>query len=95
MSRFDHLTNQGYENLDTNVVVVVAPTRPQVKRTKVAPTLAKVGYWCGAIIGGIAAASSGVKGRGVGGAAVLAGFVGAAVLGLIGLMIDGVAALGE
>jgi hypothetical protein len=89
MSRFDHLANQGYENLDTNVVL--RPTAPRRQRTKVAPILAKVGYWGGAIIGGVAAASCGVKGRAVGGAAILVGFAAAAVLGLLGLVVDGLA----
>jgi hypothetical protein len=86
MVRFDHLENQGYDNLNTNIIAPRAKRRRQ--RTKVAPILAKVGYWGGFFVGCIAAASSGVTGRAIAVPGLLVGVVGAAVLGLIGLAID-------
>jgi hypothetical protein len=89
MVRFDQLENQGYDNLNTNIIV--ARPKPQRQRTKVAPTLAKVGYWGGFIVGCIVAASSGVTGRAVAVPGLLVGVVGAAVLGVVGLVIDSLA----
>jgi hypothetical protein len=86
MVRFDQLENQGYDNLNTNIIA--ARPKRQRQRTKVAPTLAKVGYWGGFFVGCIAAASSGVTGRAIAVPGLLVGVVGAAVLGLIGLAID-------
>ena len=93
MARFDHLAEQGYENLNTNVVV--PPAKPRRERTKVAGTMASVGFWVGGIPGLIYGMNSGIRGRAAAAPAILTGLVGAAVLGLIGLVIDGIASLGD
>ena len=89
MVRFDHLQNQGYENLEKNIIVPRA--KPQRQRTKVAPVLAKVGYWVGFAVGCVLAGSSGITGRAIAVGGLLVGVVGAAVLWLFGLVIDAAA----
>jgi hypothetical protein len=93
MSRFDYLADQGYQDMATEVYL--PPSRLRRQRTKVAGTMAKVGYWVGFIVGCVGGVAAGMKGHTAVLPGILVGAAGAAVLGLVGLAIDGAASLGD
>lgn len=93
MTRFDHLQNQGYDQITRNMQPAELPELPRREPTSFRKVFSTIGLWGGALIGAFTLAN------GTRSSAKVGAFIGAAVGAmsgfLLGAILDGVTSLAQ